>query len=69
MDISAYTLIVFTFFGSLRIVSYIPQILRIAADKNGAAVISYTTWDCGPARTPPLPSTLQSISMTRTWQS
>jgi hypothetical protein len=34
----------FAMFGGLRIVSYIPQILRIARDRNGASAISYSTW-------------------------
>ncbi len=42
--LASYTFIAFTAFGALRIFSYLPQILRIAADKNGASAISYTTW-------------------------
>jgi len=38
------TLCLFTLFGGLRIVSYIPQILRIARDRDGAGAISYATW-------------------------
>jgi hypothetical protein len=34
----------FVAFSGLRMFSYIPQIWRIAADKTGAAAISYTTW-------------------------
>ena len=34
----------FTICSGLRIVSYIPKIRRIAADKTGAAAISYTMW-------------------------
>jgi hypothetical protein len=34
----------FVTFSGLRMFSYIPQIWRIAADKTGAAAISYTTW-------------------------
>lgn len=44
MELAWYTFIAFTLFGSLRIFSYIPQMLRIASDKNGATAISYTTW-------------------------
>lgn len=34
----------FTLFNGVRVVSYLPQIVRIARDRNGAAAISYTTW-------------------------
>jgi hypothetical protein len=34
----------FTVFNALRIVSYLPQIHRIAGDPNGASSISYSTW-------------------------
>jgi hypothetical protein len=34
----------FVAFSGLRMFSCIPQIWRIAADKTGAAAISYTTW-------------------------
>ena len=34
----------FMMFSGLRMLSYIPRIWRIAADKTGAAAISYTTW-------------------------
>jgi hypothetical protein len=34
----------FAAFSGLRIFSYIPQILRIANDRNGASAISYPTW-------------------------
>jgi hypothetical protein len=44
MHLATLTLAAFTFFGALRIFSYLPQILRIASDKNGASAISYTTW-------------------------
>jgi Flp pilus assembly pilin Flp len=30
--------------SGLRVLSYIPRIWRIAADKTGAAAISYTMW-------------------------
>ncbi|TPJ73621.1 hypothetical protein [Mesorhizobium sp. B2-6-2] len=40
-DLSFY---LFTFFNGLRVVSYLPQILRVAGDENGASAISYTTW-------------------------
>jgi hypothetical protein len=38
------SLIVFTLFSSLRIVSYVPQIFKVARDGNGASAISYATW-------------------------
>jgi hypothetical protein len=34
----------FTLFNGVRIVSYLPQIVKIARDRNGATVISYVTW-------------------------
>jgi hypothetical protein len=40
-DLSFY---LFTVFNGLRVVSYLPQILRVARDENGASAISYTTW-------------------------
>jgi hypothetical protein len=36
--------IIFTAFSAVRMVSYVPQILRIARDSNGATAISYCTW-------------------------
>lgn len=44
MQISDLTLAGFLFFGSIRILSYLPQIIRVARDHNGASAISYTTW-------------------------
>ena len=40
-DIAYY---LFTTFNALRVVSYLPQIYRIAQDANGASAISYSTW-------------------------
>jgi len=40
-DLSFY---LFTLFNGLRVVSYLPQIVRVARDENGASVISCTTW-------------------------
>jgi PQ loop repeat len=34
----------FTICNGLRLVSYLPQIHRIARDTNGASAISYSTW-------------------------
>lgn len=44
MEVAHLTFLAFTAFSSLRIVSYVPQIVRVAADQNGATAISYSTW-------------------------
>lgn len=44
MQIADLTLAGFLLFGSIRIFSYVPQILRVVRDHNGASAISYTTW-------------------------
>jgi hypothetical protein len=44
MQLSDLTLVGFLCLGGIRCVSYVPQILRIARDENGASAISYTTW-------------------------
>jgi hypothetical protein len=44
LDIAKITLLLFTVSSSLRIISYLPQMLRVALDRNGASAISYTTW-------------------------
>jgi hypothetical protein len=36
--------IMFAAFSAIRMVSYVPQIVRIAQDCSGAAAISYATW-------------------------
>lgn len=36
--------IMFAAFSAIRMVSYVPQILRIAQDCGGATAISYSTW-------------------------
>ena len=37
-------LVAFTIFNALQIVSYIPQIICVARDRNGASAIAYSTW-------------------------
>jgi hypothetical protein len=44
MTLSEASLMAFTIFSGVRLVSYFPQIYRIARDRNGASAISYTTW-------------------------
>ena len=44
MELAQLTMLAFTGFSSLRVVSYVPQIAKIAADTNGATAISYATW-------------------------
>ena len=44
MDMPEITLAMFSIFNVLRIVSYLPQIIRDAADDEGAKAISYSTW-------------------------
>ena len=44
MDVANITFLSFTLFSSLRVVSYFPQIHRVALDGNGASAISYSTW-------------------------
>ena len=38
----AFTL--FTFMNSIRIFAYVPQLLKVTEDRNGASAISYSTW-------------------------
>jgi len=38
------TWLAFAAFSGLRTISYVPQIVRIAKDCNGASAISYPTW-------------------------
>src|SRR5215813_11750054 len=44
MLLSEATWLAFAVFSGLRTISYIPQIVRIAKDENGASAISYPTW-------------------------
>jgi hypothetical protein len=44
MTIAVIAYYLFTFFNSLRIISYLPQIYRVAIDTQGASCISYLTW-------------------------
>ena len=44
MTIADITLAVFTLCNSLRVVAYVPQIARAAADRSGAEAISFGTW-------------------------
>jgi hypothetical protein len=44
VDLSYITFVLFAAFSSLRMVSYLPQIYKVATDKNGASAISYSTW-------------------------
>jgi hypothetical protein len=44
MLISDATWLAFAAFSGLRTISYVPQIVRIARDPNGASAISYPTW-------------------------
>jgi len=44
MTIADLTLGAFTLCNSLRIVAYVPQIVRAAVDRTGAEAISFGTW-------------------------
>jgi hypothetical protein len=44
MDLPTVTLALFSFCNFLRVGSYLPQIVRIAMDQEGAKAISYWTW-------------------------
>lgn len=44
MTLTAIAYCLFTIFNSVRVVSYLPQIHRVACDTQGASCISYLTW-------------------------
>lgn len=44
MALEDATFAVFAFFNALQIVSYLPQIICVARDRNGATAISYSSW-------------------------
>ena len=44
MLVAEATWLAFAVFSGLRTISYVPQIVRIAKDPNGASAISYPTW-------------------------
>ena len=44
MTIPDFTLAAFTLCNSLRVVAYVPQIVRAVGDRNGAEAISFGTW-------------------------
>ena len=44
MTLEEVTLALFTACNSMRIVAYVPHIVKAAADKSGASSISMTTW-------------------------
>ena len=44
MTIADVSYWLFTIFNVLRIVSYLPQIYRVATDPYGASAIAYSTW-------------------------
>ena len=44
MYLPEITLALFSVFNILRLGSYLPQIVRVAVDNEGAKAISYSTW-------------------------
>lgn len=44
MTLAEITLVAFTLCNSLRVMAYIPQIVRAAKDHSGAEAISFATW-------------------------
>ena len=44
MTSAEIVLAAFTVFNALQIVSYVPQIICVVRDRNGASAIAYSTW-------------------------
>ena len=44
MTLADITLAAFTLCNSLRVVAYVPQIVKAATDRHGAEAISFGTW-------------------------
>ena len=44
MTIADITLTAFTLCNSVRVVAYVPQIVKAASDRGGAQAISFGTW-------------------------
>jgi len=44
VEVASITILFFGLFSALRVVSYVPQIRKVALDTNGATAISYSTW-------------------------
>jgi hypothetical protein len=44
MTLAEATLLAFTACSGLRLISYVPQILKVARDSSGASAIAYSTW-------------------------
>lgn len=44
MTIADFALNAFTFFNAARVLAYVPQLLRIARDREGAKAVSCATW-------------------------
>ncbi len=44
MGLTDLVVLLFTACNSLRVLAYVPQIMRIARDDAGAVAISYATW-------------------------
>jgi hypothetical protein len=44
MRLEEITLMIFTTLNAIRILAYVPQIRKAAADQNGASSIAYSTW-------------------------
>jgi hypothetical protein len=44
VTVADFTLAMFTLCNSLRVLAYVPQIAKAAADRSGAEAISFSTW-------------------------